>query len=70
MTDVNFNMSDSIGHVRLFMNIKTGKRFLAVVEPNGDVIYAELDENDHPINAGNRYPREEFNRMLDDWLTQ
>jgi hypothetical protein len=52
--------------VRLFRNRKTGQRFLAVEEPNGDVIYAELDENDKPINAGNRFPRDEFNRMLDD----
>jgi hypothetical protein len=30
------------------------------------VIYAELDDNDNPINAGNRYPKEEYNEMLDD----
>ena len=45
---------------------KTGKRYLAVTEPNGDVIYAELDENDNPINAGNRIIKDEFNRMLDE----
>jgi hypothetical protein len=45
---------------------KTGKRYLAVTEPNGDVIYAELDENDNPINAGNRITKDEFNRMLDE----
>ena len=47
-------------------NRKTGQRFLAAEEPNEDVIYAELDENDNPINAGNRFPKDEFNRMLDD----
>jgi hypothetical protein len=45
-------------NVRLFRNLKTGKRFLAVKEPNGDVIYAELGENNKPINAGNRYPKD------------
>jgi len=52
--------------VRLYRNRKTGQRFLAVNEPNGDVIYAELDRNDKPVNAGNRFPRDEFDRMLDD----
>jgi len=52
--------------VRQFRNGRTGKRFLAVTEPNGDVIYAELDGNDKPINAGNRFPRDEFNNMLDE----
>ena len=52
--------------VRLYRNRKTGQRFLAVNEPNGDVIYAELDGNDKPVNAGNRFPRDEFNNMLDD----
>ena len=59
-------MSDDIGPTRLYRDRKTGKRFLAATEPNGDVVYAELDENDKPINAGNRYPREEYNEMLDD----
>jgi hypothetical protein len=53
--------------IRLFRNRRTGKRFLAVTEPNGDVIYAGLDENDKPINAGNRDPRDEFNIMLDEF---
>jgi hypothetical protein len=52
--------------VRLFRNRRMGQRFLAVTEPNGDVIYAELDENDRPINAGNRFPRDEYNNMLND----
>lgn len=54
-----------MANVRLFRNRLTGQRFLAVEEPNGDVIYAELYENDKPINAGNRFPRNEFNNMLD-----
>jgi hypothetical protein len=48
---------NSIALTRLFRNRKTGQRFLAAEEPNGDVNYPELDENDKPINAGNRYPR-------------
>jgi hypothetical protein len=55
-----------MGPVKLFRNRKTGQRFLAAEEPNGDVIYAELDENDNPINAGNRFPKDEYNDMLDD----
>jgi hypothetical protein len=59
-------MPNDIGPVRQFKNRKTGQRFLAAEEPNQDVIYAELDEKDNPINAGNRFPKAEFNRMLDD----
>jgi hypothetical protein len=59
-------LTDHIGPIKLSRNRKTGKRFLAVTELNGDVIYAELDENDKPINAGNRFTREEFNKMLDE----
>lgn len=51
---------------KLFRNRKTGQRFLAAEEPYGDVVYAELDKNDKPINAGNRFPKDEFNSMLDD----
>jgi hypothetical protein len=53
-------------NVRQFRNRKTGKRFLAAEQPDGDVIYAELDEHDNPINAGNTFPKDEFNSMLDD----
>jgi hypothetical protein len=60
------DLTDKIGPKRLFRNQKTGKRYLAVTEPNGDVIYAELDENDNPIYAGIRITKDEFNRMLDD----
>lgn len=59
-------MSDDHVLKRLFRNRKTSVRLLAVEEPNSDVIYAELDENDKPKNAGNRVPKEEWNRMLDD----
>ena len=33
---------------------------------NGEDYYAELDENDKPINAGNQFPKDEYNKMLDD----
>jgi hypothetical protein len=59
-------LANDVGPVRLFRNLRTGQRFLAAEEPNGDVIYAELDENEKPINAGNRFPRNEYNSMLDD----
>jgi hypothetical protein len=52
--------------VRLWRNRKTGKRLLAHEEPDGDVIDAEFDKNDKPINAGNQVPKEEWNKMLDD----
>jgi hypothetical protein len=51
----------------LFRNRKTGKRLLTAEEPNGDLIYAELDENDNAINAGNRFPKEQYNETLDDY---
>jgi hypothetical protein len=60
------DFTDKIGPTRLFRNRKTGKRFLAATESNDDVIYAELDENDKSINAGNRFTKEEYNIMLDD----
>jgi hypothetical protein len=59
-------VSNNVGPTRLFKNLKTGKRFLAAEEPNGDLVYAELDENDNPINAGNRFPKEEYNKMLNE----
>jgi hypothetical protein len=60
-------LSENTGPTRLFRNLKTGKRFLAAEEPNGDVICAELNESDNTINAENRYPKEEYNKMLDDF---
>ena len=53
-------MTDSNCSVRLFRNRKTGKRLLTAEEPNGNLIYAELDENDNAIIAGN-------NETLDDY---
>ena len=55
-------MTDSNCSVRLFRNRKTGKRLLTAEEPNGDLIYAEL-----AINAGNRFPKEQYNETLDDY---
>ena len=60
-------MTDSNCSVRLFRNRTTGKRLLTAEEPNGDLIYAELDENDNAINAGNRFPKEQYNETLDDY---
>ncbi|HJT46605.1 MAG TPA: hypothetical protein VJ729_00365 [Nitrososphaeraceae archaeon] len=31
-----------------------------------DKIYAELDQNDKPISAGNRIPKDDYNKILDD----
>jgi hypothetical protein len=55
--------------IKLFRNSRTGKRILATVQPDGDVIDAELDEKDHPISVGNRIPKEEWNERLDDLET-
>jgi hypothetical protein len=60
-------LTDSNCPVRLFRNRKTGKRLLTAEEPYGDLIYAELDENDNAINAGNRFPKEQYNETLDDY---
>jgi hypothetical protein len=60
-------LTDSNCSVRLFRNRKSGKRLLTAEEPNGDLIYAELDENDNAINAGNRFPKEQYNETLDDY---
>jgi hypothetical protein len=58
------DLTDKIGPARLFRNRKTGERFLAAKELNDDVIYAVMDENDKPINAGNRFPKDEFIGIL------
>jgi hypothetical protein len=57
-------LTDKIGPTRLFRNLKTGERFLAAKQPNDYVVYAELDENNKPINAGNRLSKEQFVDIL------
>jgi hypothetical protein len=49
---------------KLFRNRISGDRFLAAENPNGDVYYADLDENNIPVNAGNWFPKEEYAEML------
>jgi hypothetical protein len=49
---------------KLFRNRISGDRFLAAEKPNGDVYYADLDENNNPVNAGNWFPKEEYTEML------
>ena len=53
-------MTDKVGPTRLFRNLKTGERFLAARQSNDYVVYAVMDENNKPINAGNRFSKEEF----------
>ena len=57
-------MTDKVGPTRLFRNLKTGERFLAARQSNDYVDYAVMDENDKPINAGNRLSKEEFAGIL------
>jgi hypothetical protein len=57
-------LTDKIGPTRLFRNLKTGERFLAAKQPNDYVVYAEMDENNKPINAGNRLSKEQFVDIL------
>jgi hypothetical protein len=57
-------MTVKIGPTKLFRNRISGDRFLAAEEPNGDVYYADLDENNNPINAGNWFPKEKYTEML------
>ena len=57
-------MTDKIGPTRLFRNPKTGERFLAAREPNDYVVYAVMDKNNNPINAGNRLSKEQFADIL------
>ena len=59
-------MSSEIGPIRRFYDRETGKSFVAAVDSSNDVITAELDENGKPVNAQNRIPREEYNKMLED----
>ena len=49
---------------RLFRNLKTGELFLAARQPNDYVVYAVMDENNKPVNAGNRLSRDEFTAIL------
>ena len=58
-------MSAKIGPTKLFRNRISGDRFLAAEKPDGDVHYTQLDENNNPINAGNQFPKEEYNKLLD-----
>jgi hypothetical protein len=57
-------LSDKIGPTRLYRNRKTGERFLAARQPNDYVVYADMDENNKPINAGNRLSKEQFVDIL------
>jgi hypothetical protein len=57
-------LTDKIGPTRLYRNLKTGERFLAARQPNDYVVYADMDENDKPINAGNRLSKDEFINIL------
>jgi hypothetical protein len=57
-------MTAKIGPTKLFRNRISGDRFLAAEKPNGDVYYAQLDENNNPINAGNQFPKNEYNELL------
>jgi hypothetical protein len=57
-------LTDKIGPTRLFRNPKTGERFLAAREPNDYVVYAVMDKNNNPINAGNRLSKEQFVDIL------
>jgi|SRR5919106_6048660 hypothetical protein len=58
------NLTDKIGPTRLFRYLKTGELFLAARQPNDYVVYAVMDENNKPINAGNRLSRNEFAGIL------
>ena len=57
-------MTDKVGPTRLFRNLKTGERFLAARKPDDYVVYAVMDENAKPINAGNRLSKEAFAGIL------
>jgi hypothetical protein len=57
-------LTDKIGPTRSFRNLKTGEMFLAARQPNDYVVYAVMDENNKPINAGNRLSKEEFADIL------
>jgi hypothetical protein len=56
---------DKVGPNRIFRNFETDERILGA-ETAGEVIEGDLDENDVVVNASNRTPKEEFNKMLKD----
>jgi hypothetical protein len=58
---------DDIGVVKLYRNLKTGKKFLFVKEQDGDYITAELNENESVIAASNRIPKYSVQDMLYDY---
>jgi hypothetical protein len=58
-------MTAKTGPTKLFRNRISGDRFLVAEKPNGDVYYAQLDEKNNPINAGNRLSREEYAAIMD-----
>jgi hypothetical protein len=58
---------DDIGVVKLYRNLKTGKKFLFVKEQDGDYITAELNENESVIAASNRIPKYGVQDMLYDY---
>jgi hypothetical protein len=58
---------DDVGTVKLYRNLKTGKKFLFVKEKNGDYITAELNENEKAISASNRISKYGVQDMLYDY---
>jgi hypothetical protein len=57
-------LTDKIGPTRLYKNLKTSERFLAARQPNDYVVYAEMEENNKPINAGIQFSKEQFVDIL------
>jgi hypothetical protein len=55
---------DDVGTVKLYRNLKTGKKFLFVKEENGDYITAELNESEKAISASNRISKYGVQDML------
>jgi hypothetical protein len=58
---------DDIGTVKLYRNLKTGKKFLFVKEENGDYVTAELNESEKAISASNRISKYGVQDMLYDY---
>jgi hypothetical protein len=57
-------LTDKVGPTRLFRNLKRDEMFLAARQPNDYVVYAVMDENNKPINAGNMLSKEGFADIL------